>query len=38
MKKWITEHPTEVKKFYEDLHKLFCKVAEFHDINAADWT
>lgn len=37
MRKWITEHPTEVRQFYKNLHTLFCKVAEFHDISAADW-
>lgn len=37
MIKWITEHPTEVTQFYKDLYKLFRKVAEFHDINTADW-
>lgn len=37
LRKWITEHPTEVRQFYKNLHTLFCKVAEFHDISAADW-
>ena len=37
MKRWIVDNPEEVKKFYEDLHILFCKVAEFHDINPREW-
>lgn len=37
MRKWIIDHPTEVGQFYKDLHTLFCKVAEFHDISSADW-
>ncbi len=37
MRKWISDHPTEVRQFYKDLHTLFCKVSEFHDISAADW-
>ena len=37
MRKWIADHPTEVRKFYKDLHTLFCKVAEFHDISSTYW-
>lgn len=37
MRKWIFDHPTEVKQFYKDLHTLFCKVAVFHDISTTDW-
>jgi len=37
MRKWIIDHPTEVGQFYKDLHILFCKVAEFHDISSTDW-
>lgn len=37
MRKWIIDHPTEVGQFYKNLHTLFCKVAEFHDISSSDW-
>lgn len=37
MKKWVTDHATEALQFYNNLHTLFRKVAEFHDISAADW-
>lgn len=37
MKKWINEHLEEVKNFYKNLHILFCKVAEFHDIDSHEW-
>lgn len=33
MKKWICDHPTQIDGFYKDLHTLFMKVSEFHDIS-----
>lgn len=37
MKQWIEDHSFEVKRFYKNLHILFCKVAEFHDIASSEW-
>lgn len=37
MRRWIVDHPEEVKRFYRNLHTLFLKVAEFHDISPAEW-
>lgn len=37
MKKWIVDHEDEAKRFYRDLHILFCKVSEFHDISSREW-
>lgn len=37
MKKWIVDHPNEVESFFDDMHTMFIKVSEFHDINPAEW-
>lgn len=37
MKKWIDDHVVEVDQFYKNLHILFCKVSEFHDISSKEW-
>lgn len=37
MKKWIADHPNEVESFFNDMHIMFLKVSEFHDINPAEW-
>lgn len=37
MRKWIADHEKEIKYFYHNLHILFCKVSEFHDINPKEW-
>lgn len=37
LKKWIEDHSFETEKFYKDLHILFCKVSEFHDISSKEW-
>lgn len=37
MRKWIEDHPSEVEAFYKDLHTLFMKVSEFHDISSKEW-
>ncbi len=37
MKKWIEDNPADVAKFYDNLHILFCKVAEFHDVSSREW-
>ena len=37
MRKWIDDNEQEVKYFYHNLHILFCKVSEFHDINPKEW-
>ena len=37
MKKWVSDHAKDSRQFYDNLHTLFLKVAEFHDISAADW-
>ncbi len=37
MRKWIDDNEQKVKYFYHNLHILFCKVSEFHDINSKEW-
>ena len=37
MRKWIDDNEQDVKYFYHNLHILFCKVSEFHDINPKEW-
>lgn len=39
-KHWLNndENQESVLKFYDDLYKLFKKVAEFHGINSKEWT
>jgi ABC-type cobalamin/Fe3+-siderophores transport system ATPase subunit len=38
-KHWVNnpEHIEQINKFYDDLHILFRKVAEFHGINPKEW-
>lgn len=37
MRKWIADHEEKINYFYHNLHILFCKVSEFHDINPKEW-
>ncbi|VUX21504.1 ATP-dependent nuclease [Blautia obeum] len=37
MRKWIADHDEKIEYFYHNLHVLFCKVSEFHDINPKEW-
>ena len=37
MRKWVEDHEQEMQSFYHNLHILFCKVSEFHDINPKEW-
>lgn len=37
MRKWIADHEEKIDYFYHNLHILFCKVSEFHDINPKEW-
>lgn len=37
MRKWIADHEEKIGYFYHNLHILFCKVSEFHDINPKEW-
>jgi len=37
IKKWIIDHEEETEIFYKQLHTLFCKVSEFHDISTSEW-
>ena len=37
MRKWIADHEENINYFYHNLHILFCKVSEFHDINPKEW-
>ncbi len=37
MKKWVADHKMDVDCFYNNLHILFCKVSEFHDISSNEW-
>jgi hypothetical protein len=39
-KHWLNNRANadQINKFYDNLHKLFCKTAEFHGINPALWS
>jgi len=37
LEQWIRDNEEEVNKFYKNLHVLFCKVSDFHDINPGEW-
>ena len=37
MKKWISDHSSQINSFYKDLRTLFMKVSEFHDISSKEW-
>lgn len=37
MKKWISDHLCQIDSFYRNLHVLFLKVSEFHDISSKEW-
>lgn len=37
LKYWVEMHEQVINEFYNDLHILFCKVSEFHDISPKEW-